>query len=191
MSFRFEKLEIPGMILVETTLRRDDRGFFQESYQRSAFQEAGIREEFCQDNFAHSTKGVLRGLHFQHPPQAQGKLVQLSLGAVWDVGVDLREGSPTFGAWLGVELAEGTGRMLYLPPGFAHGYLVLSEVADLAYKVTSEYAPELDAGIRWDDPQIGVDWPSKNPILSQKDLELPSLEEITSPFLFAEGEEEE
>jgi len=186
MSFRFEALEIPGMILVEATLLEDERGFFQESYKWSAFHEAGIGPEFVQDNFARSSRGVLRGLHFQRPPQAQGKLVQVTRGAVWDVGVDLRVGSPAYGSWAGVELAEGTGRMLYLPPGLAHGYMVLSEVADLAYKVTAEYAPELDTGIRWDDPQIGVGWPFQDPTLSQKDLELPFLGEITSPFLFVE-----
>src|SRR5680860_39562 len=174
MGFRFEALEIPGMVLVETTLREDGRGFFQESYKRSAFLEAGIGLDFVQDNFAHSSRGVLRGLHFQRPPKAQGKLVHVSRGAVFDVGVDLRLGSPTYGSWVGVELAENTGRMLYLPPGLAHGYLVLSEVADLAYKVTSEYAPELDTGIRWDDPEIGVAWPSQNPVLSRKDLVLPN-----------------
>ncbi len=119
---------------------------------------------------------------------AQGKLVRVSRGVVWDVGVDLRVGSPTFGAWVGVELAEGEGKMLYLPPGLAHGYLVLSEKADLAYKVTAEYAPELDTGIRWDDPEIGIEWPLPDPLLSQKDLELPFLKEIQSPFSYLEGE---
>ena len=188
MSFRFQELEIPGMVLVEATLREDERGFFQESYKRSAFHEGGIRAEFVQDNFSHSVKGVLRGLHFQHPPKAQGKLVRVSRGVVWDVGVDLRVGSPTFGAWVGVELAEGEGKMLYLPPGLAHGYLVLSEIADLAYKVTAEYAPELDTGIRWDDPELGIEWPLPDPLLSQKDLELPFLREIKSPFSFLDGE---
>lgn len=186
MSFRFEMLEIPGLVLVETTLREDPRGYFQESYKRSAFREAGITPDFVQDNHAHSSRGVLRGLHFQRHPEAQGKLVGVSRGAVWDVAVDLRRGSPTFRRWKGVELTEGTGRMLYVPSGFAHGYLVLSQEADLAYKVTREYAPDLDTGVRWNDPEIGVEWPIENPILSPKDLALPFLSEMGAPFDFQE-----
>jgi dTDP-4-dehydrorhamnose 3,5-epimerase len=170
------------MILVETTLLEDSRGVFLESYKRSTFLEAGISLEFHQDNFATSAKGVLRGIHFQREPQAQGKLVRVCRGAVWDVGVDLREGSPTFGTWVGVELSEGSGTMLYIPPGFGHGYVVLTDEADVAYKASAEYSPELDSGIRWDDPTLAIDWPVNNPILSEKDQKLPFLLGMKPPF---------
>jgi len=186
MSFQFQELRIPGAFLVQTTCHGDERGFLLESFKRSAFQEAGIPVDYPQDNFARSEKGVLRGLHFQRTPMAQGKLVSVSRGSVFDVGVDIRTGSPTFGQWLGVELAEGTGRMLYLPPGLAHGYCVLSAEAHLSYKVTAEYAPETEAGIRWDDPEIGIAWPCTDPRLSERDRALPALSQIGSPFSYQE-----
>lgn len=185
MSFEFRELEIPGVFLVETTRHGDERGFFQESFKASAFLEAGLMEPFVQDNFARSARGVLRGLHFQRPPQAQGKLVEVTRGAVFDVGVDLRVGSPTYGRWTGIQLSEESGTMLYLPPGMGHGYCVLSDVAHVAYKVTAEFAPELDGGIRWDDPQLGVRWPITAPVLSQKDRSLPLLREVDPPFIFS------
>ena len=182
MAFSFRELEIPGMILVHTDRWGDARGFFEETYRRAPFAQGGIGVEFVQDNFARSARGVLRGLHFQLPPQPQGKLVRVSRGRVFDVGVDLRKGSPTYGRWVGVTLSEEGGELLYLPPGLAHGYCVLSPEADLAYKVTSEYAPELDSGILWNDPQVGVDWPLADPILSTKDQGLPLLADFESPF---------
>jgi dTDP-4-dehydrorhamnose 3,5-epimerase len=182
MSFRFEEAGLPGMVRVESTRWEDERGFFQEVYKRSAFLEGGIPGDFVQDNFSRSSRGVLRGIHFQRPPFAQGKLVWVTRGVVWDVAVDLREDSPTYGSWVGMELAGSSGRMLYLPEGFGHGYLVLSERADLAYKVTSEFRPEAEGGIRWDDPEIGVEWPLPDPLLSVKDMGLPSLSEIEPPF---------
>ncbi len=187
MSFRFRSMEIPGMILVETTRHEDGRGFFQETYRRSLFRDGGIDVEFVQDNFARSTGGVLRGLHFQLPPRAQGKLVTVLRGRVFDVGVDLRVDSPTYGRWEGVTLDGSEGSLLYLPPGLGHGYAVLSEEADLAYKVTAEYAPEMDTGIRWDDPGLGIEWPLVEPVLSTKDRELPFLEDFDSPFRLPEG----
>jgi dTDP-4-dehydrorhamnose 3,5-epimerase len=180
MAFRFQELAIPGMILVEPDVHGDERGFFLETWKRSAFREEGLEETFVQDNAARSGKGVLRGLHFQHPPGDQGKLVRVSRGRVLDVGVDLRKGSPTYKHWVGVELDAEKGRLLYLPTGLAHGYLVLSEEADLAYKVTAEYAPELEAGIRWDDPDLAIDWPTGSPVLSEKDRRLPTLDQIES-----------
>lgn len=186
MSFQFQELRIPGVVLIQTTRHGDERGFLLESFKRSAFQEAGIPVDFAQDNFARSEKGVLRGLHFQRAPMAQGKLVSVSLGSVFDVGVDIRTGSPTFGQWVGVELAEGTGKMLYLPPGLAHGYCVLTAEAHLSYKVTAEYAPETEAGIRWNDPEVGIDWPCTAPLLSRRDRALPVLSQIGSPFSFQE-----
>ena len=184
MHFRFRPLEIPGMTVILPFRRADERGFFSETYRRSAFVTGGIVPDFVQDNCARSTQGVLRGLHFQGPPQPQGKLVRVARGRVFDVGVDLRVGSPTYGKWAGVTLDDEAGAMLYLPPGIAHGYLVLSPEADLAYKVTAEFAPTLDAGIRWDDPDVGIEWPLENPILSPKDRALPCLRDIESPFRF-------
>lgn len=186
MSFEFHELEIPGVFLVKTTRHGDDRGFFQESYRASAFRDAGLAGEFVQDNFARSRRGVLRGLHFQSPPQAQGKLVGVPMGSVFDVGVDLRVGSPAYGRWVGLELDEATGSLLFLPPGLAHGYCVLSEAAHVAYKVTAEYSPGLDGGIRWDDPELGIPWPTSTPILSAKDQTLPALKDFESPFNFSE-----
>lgn len=185
MSFRFQALKIPGVFLVEATRHGDPRGFFQESYRRSAFREAGIREEFVQDNISRSSRGVLRGLHFQAPPMDQGKLVRASRGGVYDVGVDLRVGSPTYGEWIGVELEDSRGEMLFLPPGLAHGYCVLTPEAELSYKVTAEYAPTLEGGVRWDDPALGIPWPVDAPVLSEKDLALPLLSDLRSPFRFS------
>jgi dTDP-4-dehydrorhamnose 3,5-epimerase len=182
MSFSFEPLEIPGVVLVRTTCHGDARGFFEETYRRSAFEEAGITAVFVQDNVARSARGVLRGLHFQAPPAAQGKLVQVLRGSVFDVAVDLRPGEPTFRRWLGHELNAEEGELLWIPPGFAHGYAVLSEEADLAYKVTAEYDPALDRGIRYDDPALSIDWPDENPVLSPRDRALPLLSEIDNPF---------
>jgi dTDP-4-dehydrorhamnose 3,5-epimerase len=180
-------MKIPGMVLVEPRRHEDTRGFFQESYRRSLFYEGGIKVNFVQDNLARSSRGVLRGLHFQLPPRPQGKLVTVVRGEVFDVGVDLRVGSPTYGAWEGVTLTDAQGALLYLPPGLAHGYAVLSPEADLAYKVTAEYDPELDTGILWNDPEVGVEWPLDDPLLSEKDRALPPLGEFESPFTFRGG----
>jgi dTDP-4-dehydrorhamnose 3,5-epimerase len=182
MSFAFERLAIPDVVVVRPERRGDGRGFFAETYRASTFDEAGIRGPFVQDNLARSGARVLRGLHYQLPPHAQGKLVQVVRGAVFDVAVDLRRASPTFGRWVGCELSADTGELLWVPPGFAHGYAVLSDGADLLYKVTSEYRAELDRGVRWDDPGIGVTWPLADPVLSPRDLTLPLLSEVESPF---------
>ncbi len=182
MSFAFERLAIPDVVVVRPERRGDARGFFAETYRASAFDEAGIRGPFVQDNLARSGARVLRGLHYQLPPHAQGKLVQVVRGAVFDVAVDLRRGSPTFGRWVGWELSADTGELLWIPPGFAHGYAVLGDGADMAYKVTAEHRAELDRGVRWDDPGIGVAWPLADPVLSRRDLTLPLLSEIESPF---------
>lgn len=184
MPFRFEELHLPGLVLVEETRHGDGRGFFAETYRRSAFAEAGIAAAFVQDNHARSSRGVLRGLHYQLPPNAQGKLVRVVRGEVFDVVVDLRRGSPGYGRWAGVRLSGDGGRALWVPPGFAHGYAVLSDEADLLYKVTAEYAPDLERGVRWDDPEVGVEWPLSNPTLSDKDLGLPGLGGADNPFTF-------
>lgn len=182
MRFTFERLAIPDVVLVQPTRFTDERGFLQESYRESEFAAAGIRARFVQDNLARSTRGVLRGLHYQIPPGAQGKLVSAVAGSIFDVAVDLRVGSPSFARWVGTTLEADTGRQLWIPPGFAHGYLVLSDVADVCYKVTAEYDPELDRGVLWNDPAIRVDWPAEAPVVSAKDQRQPTLDECESPF---------
>ncbi|MBM4185584.1 MAG: dTDP-4-dehydrorhamnose 3,5-epimerase [Gemmatimonadetes bacterium] len=182
MSFHFERLDIPDVVLIRPTRRTDARGFFQEAYRRSAFIAAGIPATFVQDNLARSTRGVLRGLHYQLPPAAQGKLVGVVSGRIWDVAVDLRAGSATYGRWAGRTLDGDTGELLWIPEGFAHGYVVLTDVADVAYKVTAEYDVKLDRGIRWDDPALGIDWPVRDPVLSEKDRTLPALQLAENTF---------
>jgi dTDP-4-dehydrorhamnose 3,5-epimerase len=182
MNFTFEPLDIPDVVLVRPRRHSDERGFFQESYRLSAFASAGIDALFVQDNVARSTRGVLRGLHYQLPPAAQGKLVSAMRGRIFDVAVDLRVGAPSFGHWVGTTLDADAGESLWIPPGFAHGYLVLSDVADVHYKVTEEYRPDLDRGVLWNDPAIGVEWPVAAPIVSAKDREQPPLASCDNPF---------
>ncbi len=176
MATNFTPLEIPDVLLIQTTHHVDERGYFSETYRQSAF--TRINTEFVQDNFVRSDHRVLRGLHFQLPPKAQGKLVRVVRGEIFDVAVDLRAGSDTFSQWVGIQMTSEQGVQLYIPPGFAHGYLVLSELgADVTYKTTQEYDPSLERGIKWDDPDIAISWPIPDPVLSSKDLELPNLTE--------------
>ncbi|MDY7229549.1 dTDP-4-dehydrorhamnose 3,5-epimerase [Hyalangium rubrum] len=170
--------EIPGVLIIEPKVFGDDRGFFLETFNAKRYAEAGIPGPFVQDNYSRSVKGTLRGLHFQEP-QPQGKLVQVVAGAVWDVAVDIRKGSPTFGKWVGVELSAENRRQFWVPPGFAHGFYVLSESADFQYKCTALYAPENDRGIRWDDPALAIAWPLSEgaPKLSAKDAAAPHLKD--------------
>jgi dTDP-4-dehydrorhamnose 3,5-epimerase len=166
------------LVLIDPEVFGDDRGFFFESFNQSRFDElVGEPVAFVQDNHSRSTKGVLRGLHYQLPPAEQGKLVRVSRGAVYDVAVDIRRSSPGFGTWVGYELSEENFLQLWVPPGFAHGFLALTDIADVQYKTTSYYAPELDRSLRWDDPDIGVDWPLDGlaPLVSPKDQAAPSL----------------
>ena len=184
MLFAFEKLEIPEVILVTTKRFGDNRGFFMESYQYSEFAANGIDVQFVQDNHSHSSYGVLRGLHYQLNPKAQGKLLRVSRGKVFDVAVDIRVGSPTYGKWVGVTLSAENGRMLYVPPGFAHGFCVLSERADLLYKVSASYSPEHECGIAWDDSAINIEWPISEPTLSGRDTDSPTLANAQNNFIF-------
>lgn len=157
---RVTRLSIPDVMLIEPKVFGDSRGFFYESFNQQAFSDAtGAQHPFVQDNHSRSAKGVLRGLHYQLAPKAQGKLVRVARGAVFDVAVDIRKGSPTFGQWVGMELTEDNHRQLWVPPGLAHGFLVLSESADFLYKTTDYYSPEHERSIRWDDPQLAIDWP--------------------------------
>lgn len=178
MPFRFQRLDIPELILIEPVVFGDERGFFLEFYKRSDFFKAGIKEEFVQDNHSCSIRGVLRGLHFQREPEAQGKLLRCIKGEIFDVAVDIRKDSPTFGKWVSVILSEENKRMLYIPTGFAHGFQVISERAEVLYKTTREYSPEHEAGIIWNDPELNIDWPIREPILSKRDKEWPPLSKI-------------
>lgn len=184
MPFEFRRLAIPDVILVIPKVFGDARGFFLEFYKHSEFAQAGIREHFVQDNHSKSAKGVLRGLHYQKNPDAQGKLVRCLSGKIYDVAVDIRKGSPSFGKWVDAELTGGNNHMFYVPPGFAHGFMVLSESAEVLYKCTAEYAPASDRGIIWDDPDIGIRWPLPDPVLSEKDKVHPPLRSIDNNFTF-------
>lgn len=182
MPFEFRELEIPGMFLISSRIFPDERGFFRETFAAEAFRAAGLPHRFVQDNHSRSARNVLRGLHYQLAPKAQGKLVLVTEGEIFDVGADLRPSSRTYGKWAGVRLSGQGGEVLYLPPGLAHGFVVLSESADVCYKVTADYAPKLDRGIRWDDPVLGIRWPVKNPVLSAKDAALPPLSEAENNY---------
>jgi dTDP-4-dehydrorhamnose 3,5-epimerase len=166
-----------GCLLIEPDTFEDDRGFFLESWNLAAFEDlTGFDTAFVQDNHSGSKGGVLRGLHYQLPPHPQGKLVRVVVGAVFDVAVDLRRSSPTFGDWFGTELTAENRTQLWIPPGFAHGFLALSDWAEVLYKTTDYYAPDLDRSIRWDDPDIGIEWPiDGEPVLSDKDAGAPAL----------------
>ena len=160
---------IPDVLIIEPKLFSDERGFFYESFNQKAFNEATRTDyQFVQDNHSRSARGVLRGLHYQIK-QPQGKLVRIARGTVFDVAVDIRKSSPTFGKWVGVELSEDNRRQLWMPPGFAHGFVVLSELADFLYKTTDFYAPEYERCIAWNDPAIGINWPILTPDLSARD----------------------
>ncbi|MEW8194682.1 MAG: dTDP-4-dehydrorhamnose 3,5-epimerase [Candidatus Thiodiazotropha sp.] len=170
--------KIPEVMLLNPQRFGDQRGWFMESWQADRYEQLGVPRDFVQDNQAYSQKGVLRGLHIQNP-YGQGKLVQVIRGEVFDVAVDVRQGSPWFGQWVGVHLSETNHHQLYVPIGFAHGYLVLSEDAIFTYKCTDYYHPETQFSIRWDDPQIGVEWPGAvSPVLAEKDRDAPLLSEI-------------
>lgn len=167
-------LEIPELLLVEPKVFGDDRGFFMEMFHAKRYAEAGIPGPFVQDNYSRSSRGTLRGLHFQEP-QGQGKLVQVLAGRVYDVALDVRRGSPTFGQWAAVELSAENRRQLWIPPGFAHGFCVTSESADFHYKCTTLYAPETERCIAWNDPDLAIPWPVSEPLMSPKDLRAPRL----------------
>lgn len=171
---------IADVLILEPKVFGDERGFFFESFNQKAFDEAaGAHVEFVQDNHSRSAKGVLRGLHYQLPPHAQGKLVRVVRGSVFDLAVDVRRSSPSFGRWVGVELSEANYRQLWLPPGFAHGFLVTSDSADFLYKTTGFYEPRAERSIRWDDPRLAIAWPEAAlpPTLSGKDAAAPLLDQ--------------
>ena len=179
---------LEGVLLIKPQYFTDSRGFFVESYNKQDFSKAGISDEFVQDNHSKSQKGVLRGLHYQYP-HAQGKLIRVIRGSIFDVVVDIRVGSPMYGQYIGVTLHEHEPKMLYIPIGFAHGFLVLEDNTEVMYKVTDQYYPKGDAGIIWNDPDLHIAWPIGDigitePILSEKDTRHPTFSEFSSPFLW-------
>ncbi len=178
----FKKTAIDGVYLITPRVFTDERGFFLERYNKQLFAENGIDVDFVQDNHSQSQKNVLRGLHFQSPPKAQDKLVWVTRGSVYDVVVDIRKDSSTYGTWVGYELSEENKQMLFVPKGCAHGFVTLSDRADLQYKVSDTYSPEHDGGIIWNDPTLAIDWHVAKPLLSEKDAALPTFDLVSSPF---------
>ena len=174
---QIEKTTLPGVVILTPRVFRDDRGFFMETFNQSEFSSLGLPVEFVQDNHSRSSKGVVRGLHYQYP-QWQGKLVRVINGEIFDVAADIRRDSPTFGHWFGTYLNAENQQQLYVPPGYAHGFCVVSEFADVIYKCTTTYKVQDDAGIRWNDPDLGVDWPVSDPVVSEKDKSAPLLADL-------------
>lgn len=179
---KFNKLSIEGLKVLEPQVFTDERGFFLERYIKRVFLNNNINSDFVQDNHSRSTRGVLRGLHFQLPPHPHDKLVWVVSGEIFDVAVDLRVDSPTFGQYEAVILSAENKKMFFMPAGFAHGFQVLSESADVLYKISDFYYPELDKGIFWNDPEVNIKWPISNPIVSEKDKKLSLLKDYNSPF---------
>lgn len=176
MPFTFKQTPIDGLVVIQPRVFGDERGFFLETYKKSEFAQNGVPVEFVQDNHSKSAKGVLRGIHYQNDPMAQGKLVSVISGAVWDVAVDLRSDSTTYGKWYGLELSGENHTMFYIPPGFGHGFVTLEDDTHFVYKCTNVYSPEHDAGIRWDDADLAIDWPITEVSVSEKDAGLPFLQ---------------
>jgi len=177
------KTKIPDLLIIKPSVFKDDRGYFFESYNKGKFIEQGIDQNFVQDNESKSMKGVLRGLHFQKPPFAQGKLVRVMKGAVLDVAVDLRRKSSTYGQWASIELTEDNKFMYWIPPGFAHGFVTLEDDTVFFYKCTNMYNKESESSIRWNDPSLNIHWGIDSPILSEKDKKSPLFQGFISPFL--------
>ena len=185
MPFTFKTLNLPGVILVEPRVFEDDRGFFLEAFKLSDFEKAGLHLSFKQSNHSRSTKNVLRGLHYQLNPRAQGKLIRCIEGKIFDVAVDIRKGSPTYGKWIGEYLCEENRRLLYIPEGFLHGFCVVSESAQIIYYCTEEYSPAHDRSVKWNDPSIGIQWPVTHPVLSAKDENAVLLERAENNFVYS------
>jgi dTDP-4-dehydrorhamnose 3,5-epimerase len=174
---QFEPTELPEVVVIEPTVHRDARGFFVETYHAQKYRSGGIDATFVQDNHSRSTEGTLRGLHLQLR-RPQGKLVRVIAGEIFDVAVDVRRGSPTFGRWVGVTLSAENFRQCYIPPGFAHGFCVLTQAAEVEYKCTEPYDPADERGVVWNDPDVAIKWPVEHPLLSPRDARLPRLAEL-------------
>jgi len=186
MDFKVTPLKIAEVLLVEHERYGDERGFFAETYRADIFAKHGIAK-LVQDNHSRSAKGVLRGLHFQNDPAAMGKLVRCTRGTIFDVAVDLRQGSPTFAQWVGHTINQDDTQLLWIPPGFAHGFAALSEVADLMYRTSAYYSPQHDRAVVWNDPDIGIAWPIEDPVLSKKDAAAPCLRDCDANFVYREA----
>jgi dTDP-4-dehydrorhamnose 3,5-epimerase len=186
MPFRFIETEIPDVKIIEPEIFADKRGFFLESYKHTEFAALGISETFVQVNRSKSPRGVLRGLHYQNKPKAQSKLVHAPLGEIFDVAVDIRQGAPTFGKAVVTNLSSDNNRMLYIPVGFAHGFCVVSDYAEVYYMTSEEYAPECEAGICWNDVDLAIGWPIAEPQLSRRDLAWPRLKNSDNNFHYAD-----
>ncbi len=184
MDFSFKKLKIPDVILIIPKVFRDDRGYFMETYKKSSFEKNSIPQDFVQENESLSKKGVFRGLHYQKNPMSQGKLVRVVKGSAIDYAVDIRKGSPHYGKWVSAKLTGKNKKMLWVPPGFAHGFLSLKNDTKFCYKVTKEYSPEHEAGIRYDDTLIKLEIPEDELIIAEKDKELPSLEDADNNYTY-------
>jgi len=184
MAFQFENLDVEGIVHIEPDICGDQRGFLAEIYKYPEFKKQGIEKSFVQVIYSKSTKGTLRGLHYQKDPMAQGKLVSVVEGEIFDVGVDLREGSPTYGKWVGLTLNAEKKNMLYIPEGFAHGFCILSETAQLIYYCTQVYSPEHERGIIWNDKELDIAWPIENPILSDRDKDFQLLNQTDNNFSY-------
>lgn len=184
MPFEFEELKISGVVLVKPRKFPDDRGYFFETYKKSEFSLAGINENFVQDNYSVSSKSVIRGLHYQKEPKAQAKLVSAPTGKIFDVAVDIRKNSPTYGEWVAAELSEENRHMLFIPAGCAHGFCVLSDKAEVSYKASDEYSPSHEAGVIWNDSKLNIQWPVDDPVLSGKDVDLPSFRDADNNFTY-------
>ena len=176
------KTELSGLLIIDPKVFGDERGYFFESFNTEVFRSGGLEADFAQDNESRSAKGVLRGLHFQEPPYEQGKLIRVARGAVIDVSVDIRKDSPTYGKWAAFELSDLNKRMLWIPPGFAHGFLSLEDDTIFIYKCTNVYDSDSENSIRWNDPELNIDWGIENPIISDKDSKAPLFMELESPF---------
>jgi dTDP-4-dehydrorhamnose 3,5-epimerase len=176
--------DIPGLLIFEPQVFNDERGSFLETYSREKFAALGFQEDFVQDNESVSRKGVIRALHFQNPPFAQGKLVRVIKGSVWDVAVDIRKGSPWYGRWVKVLLSAGNHRMFWLPPGFAHGFVALEDETVFSYKCTQPYSRDHEHSIRWNDPDIGIDWETDEPLVSERDRNAPWFKDHRALFIY-------
>ena len=182
MGFIFKKLSLPDVILIEPKVHYDYRGYFFEEFKKSEYISNGVSDSFIQENISHSKRGVIRGMHYQKNPKAQSKLVSVINGEIFDVALDIRKNSPTFGKWVGEILSNNNHRSIFIPEGFAHGFCVISEEADVIYKVNKEYSPNDERGIIWNDPSINISWPTQSPIISKKDEELPLFKKSYEDF---------
>jgi dTDP-4-dehydrorhamnose 3,5-epimerase len=185
MPFTFRKLDMDGLVLITPNVFGDGRGYFAEIYKHSEFKKNRIDRVFVQDSHSMSKKGVLRGLHYQLRPVEQGKIIRVIGGEIFDVAVDIRKGSQSYGKWFGTRLSEENRFMLFIPPGFAHGFVTLKDNTEILYKMTNEYSKKHERGIIWNDPEINIKWPIKNPVVSDKDTKFPRLEHADNNFKFS------